>query len=549
VVVATKSHRAGLLERLEERGFDVADAIEKGLYVSVDADETLRKIMRDGRPDRARFRTIVGRLIESSRKSSGESRVAVFGEMVALLLAEGRPDAAVELEGLWNDLLQTHTFSLLCAYPMTAFGRKEDSELFQKVCAEHSGVVPSEVPAASATEDEHLRTIAHLQQKTQALEGEIGRRQSEERIRRLVEGVQDYAIFLLDAEGRICSWNVGAERIKGYRSGEIIGQHFSVFYPREDIESGKPARELEIASKEGRVEDEGWRLRKDGSRFYADVVITAIRDRDGNVTGFTKVTRDVTERMQTQEALRRANEKLAEEIAEKIATERKLNESEQSLRRLSSHLLRLQDEERRRLGRELHDSLGQYLCALKMGLDSVGSSDPQIAECIRLAEQSMTEVRTISYLLYPPMLEELGLKSAIPWYVDGFAKRSGIHTTLHIGEGFGRLSRDTELVIFRILQESLTNVHRHSDSRQAHVFLTAKDGLVSLEVKDEGKGIPSEVLDSARETRGNVGVGLRGMSERARQLGGNLELTSAPCGTTVHATLPFEEWVPVEYPA
>ena len=361
-------------------------------------------------------------------------------------------------------------------------------------------------------------------------------RQSEERFRLLVEAVQDYAIFMLDTEGRVATWNAGAERIKGYTASEIIGRHFSCFYPEEDIRSNKPQLGLEAAARDGRFETEGWRLRKDGSKFWADVVITAIRDTAGNLIGFGKVTRDFTDRMLADKALH--------------DSQSRLQESEKSLRELSLHLLRTQDEERRRIGRELHDSLGQNLSFMKMKLDSLKSltgggkiDDIQqhLAEFGRIVEDSVTEVRTISYLLYPPMLEELGLKSAISWYVDGFTKRSGIQTRLEIPCDLGRLPRDAEMAMFRILQESLTNVHRHSGSRTATVRLLLRDARLILEVTDQGKGIPSANLEeSGEDWTGALGVGLRGMHERMRQLGGKLELKSTSTGTTIVAEVPIE---------
>jgi two-component system NarL family sensor kinase len=227
-----------------------------------------------------------------------------------------------------------------------------------------------------------------------------------------------------------------------------------------------------------------------------------------------------------------------------------LHDSEASLRRLSLHLLRTQDEERRRIGRDLHDSLGQTLSVLKMKLDSLGgviglsAKDPRnqnIASCANLTEACIKEVRTIAYLLYPPMLEEMGLQSAIAWYVDGFSKRSGIQTTFDISAGFGRLPRHVETAIFRVLQESLTNVHRHSGSAVAHVRLFNEAGKVILEVIDEGKGLPAQYsMESSRTAINALGVGLRGMEERMRQLGGELELVSSSRGTTVVATVPVE---------
>ena len=375
-------------------------------------------------------------------------------------------------------------------------------------------------------------------------------RRSEERFRLFVEAVGDYAIMVLDAEGNVSTWNRGAERLKGYAASEILGRNFSCFYPAEDVEDGKPQWELALATKEGRIEDEGWRVRKDGSRFWANVIITATRDEQGTVIGFTNVTRDFTERMRSQEALEQANTELASEVAEKKSAEKRLAISERSLRGLSLRLLRMQDEERRRIGRDLHDSLGQYLAVLKMNLDSLESilkASPNgaardVAQCARLADEAIKEVRTISYLLYPPMLEEMGLKSAIPWYLDGFSKRSNIQTTFEADPDFGRLPTEVELALFRILQESLTNVHRHSGSSTATIRLAREDGTAWLEVEDMGKGIPPRLLEPSNEDwMGSLGVGLRGMNERMRQLGGKLEVYSTERGTVVIASVPAGE--------
>jgi PAS domain S-box-containing protein len=411
-----------------------------------------------------------------------------------------------------------------------------------KIRDERSAVSPAEEFAMPSTEEQHLRSLAELQQRADALEAELALHRSEDQLRLLAESVQDYAIFLLDPDGRVATWNLGAQRIKGYQASEIIGKHFSIFYPEEDLRSGKPEMELEVATAVGRFEDEGWRLRKDGSRFWANVIITALRDSSGNLRGFSKITRDITERMLALEALRTSNQELREEVSRRTAAEGKLQASERSLRRLSGRLLRMQDEERRRLGRELHDSVGQYLAALKMGLDAMhDDSNPQVQECVQMVDQCMKEVRTISYLLYPPMLEEVGLRSAIPWYIDGFSKRSGIQVACDIDPNIGRLSRDAELAVFRVLQESLTNVHRHSESPTAKVRLGLEGGAVFLEVSDRGKGIPPSALEPGGDSSNTLGVGLRGMIERMSQLGGSIELSSNERGTTVRACLPREK--------
>ena len=219
-------------------------------------------------------------------------------------------------------------------------------------------------------------------------------------------------------------------------------------------------------------------------------------------------------------------------------------QAEASLRTLSVRLLELQDQERRKFSRELHDSLGQYLVGAKMNLAMLGKSLPDnamIAECLKLLDQAMTETRTISHLLHPPLLDETGFASAAKWYVEGFAKRSGIPTGLEMPEDLGRLPSTLELALFRVLQESLTNVHRHSKSKKADVSLRLSEDKVVLRVRDYGKGIPGDVLDRFRRNSAHGGVGLAGMRERIHELGGQLEMDSDSKGTQVVATLPRAE--------
>lgn len=545
LVIATRAHAEALEQRLRERGIDSGRASRQGRYVVLDARELLPKFMVNGLVDESRFTEVIRTELTQIRQSGLQDnrRLAVFGELVALLWAEGKAREAIRVEQLWNKLAEKHHFFLLCAYPVTGFSDETHVEPFLEMCREHSGVVPHEGRLSASSEETQFRSLAQLQLKAQMLEKELALRRSEQRFQLLVEAVRDYAIFMLDPEGNVASWNRGAERIKGYKASEIIGSHFSRFYPEEDLLWGKPLWELKIAAQEGRFEDEGWRVRKDGSRFWANVIITAVHDETGKLIGFAKVTRDFTERMQTQLALQK-------EVGERQRAEMRLRESEKSLRDLSLHLLRTQDEERRRIGRDLHDSLGQSLAVLKMKLDSLACGVEKRAEdetvddveqCIRLTEDSIKELRTISYLLYPPMLEEMGLKSAIPWYLDGFSTRSGIKATLEVAPEFTRLPREAELALFRVFQESLTNVHRHSGSPTAEVRLYMQNGMGVLEVRDHGKGLPPGLLEqSSQDWMGQLGVGLRGMNERMHQLGGTLELVSREKGTTVRAIVPAQ---------
>jgi PAS domain S-box-containing protein len=220
----------------------------------------------------------------------------------------------------------------------------------------------------------------------------------DEIFRLLVEGVQDYAIFLLSPEGRVMTWNAGAERIKGYLASEIIGEHFSRFYTREAKESAWPQRELELAASIGRFADEGWRVRKDGTQFWASVVITALRRSDsGELRGFSKVTRDLSERRALEERMQELNQELRTRMAQLTESRSQLELRNLELQRLSGEIVRIQDEERRRIARDMHDDLGQVLVALKMNLDTSTEFESRI-ETIRLADAALAKVRSLSYL-------------------------------------------------------------------------------------------------------------------------------------------------------
>lgn len=220
---------------------------------------------------------------------------------------------------------------------------------------------------------------------------------------------------------------------------------------------------------------------------------------------------------------------------------RERQQAENAQRALSARLLTLQDEERRKFARELHDSVGQQLAALKMGISMLQSKIPEntmIQECLGLLDDTIAETRTISHLLHPPLLDEAGLNSAFRWFVEGFAKRSGIEVKLDVDQKLARLSDAVELVLFRVLQESLTNVHRHSGAKRADVSLNTSGQNVILKIIDYGNGIPHDVLQDLRETGTGAGVGLAGMTERVREIGGRLQINSTVAGTEIIARVP-----------
>jgi two-component system NarL family sensor kinase len=242
---------------------------------------------------------------------------------------------------------------------------------------------------------------------------------------------------------------------------------------------------------------------------------------------------------------------VATELTELVETNEALRVTETSLRKLSGRLLQLQDEERRRIARDLHDVTGQKIALLSMSLDRlgrlVGSSDDEVQETFEetrdVVRKIGEEIRTLSYLLHPPLLDESGLASAVRWYAEGFQKRSGIHLSVDIAPGLGRLSMEVETALFRVVQESLTNVHRYSGSPDAEIKIYTNNGELCLEIVDHGKGIETGSVRASIDGIASLGVGIPGMRERLRQLGGQLEVDFARTGTRVLANVPLNEAV------
>jgi phosphoserine phosphatase RsbU/P len=343
LIVATQPHRSAFAQRLRRNGANLDAALASGQLKMLDASETLTSFMVGDEPDWGRFCATIGPVLETCRAAHGGARVRVFGEMVDLLWRAGNFAAAVRLEELWNALAALQCFTLLCAYSMGNLYMPGDGELFDRVCSRHSHVVPPDNSAARV-----LSLETELEERKQ-LEGVLRRAllkragavdamaeksaQDAERFRLLVESVEDYAIFMLDPHGRVSSWNMGAERIKGYRAEEIIGQHFSRFYPPED--AGKCEMELEAAAREGRFEDEGWRVRKDGTRFWANVVISRMLNSERKLVGFAKVTRDLSHRRQLEEErITRAS------LEQALAEQKKIEELREQLIGIVGHDLR-----------------------------------------------------------------------------------------------------------------------------------------------------------------------------------------------------------------
>jgi PAS domain S-box-containing protein len=274
-----------------------------------------------------------------------------------------------------------------------------------------------------------------------------------------------------------------------------------------------------------------YRMRgRDGQYRWFRARAVPIRDRRDQITRWYGTCSDIHDSKLVEHAMRESAAEL----------ERKVDERTTALRRLSNRLMTMQDDERRRIARELHDGLGQEMVALKMLLNGIAQSPMSLQEYIGDAtgviDRATQQIRTLSYLLHPPLLDEVGLLSALGWYLEGLTQRSGIETKLEVSPSdFPRLSLELETAMFRIIQEALTNVFRHSGARQAWISLTQREGKVIVQVRDDGKGVADAIVELRS---GSSGVGIRGMSERAKELGGELLLARAHPGTIVEVTIP-----------
>jgi two-component system CheB/CheR fusion protein len=325
------------------------------------------------------------------------------------------------------------------------------------------------------------------------------------------------AVIVCDLEGKIQYWNHGSEELYGWKREEAVGKVVQELLHSEYPKSRQEIRDELVRT--GYWEGEISQTRRDGGRRTVNSRWVLEQD-SGKTPVVLEINSDITER----------------------------RNSEDALRRLSGRLMRIQDEERRRIARELHDSTGQKLTALKISLSMVQSKlDPKsreyssVAECMDFADQSMQDIRTLSQVLHPPMLDEAGLASAIRWLVEGFSKRSGIQVDLSLPRDLTRIPREIELTLFRVLQEALNNVHRHSGAKTAKIRLAQEPEAVTLTVSDDGKGIPADLLSEHKGVTPPFGVGILGMKERLAQFGGKLEFGNGRKGATVIAKVPISQ--------
>ena len=358
----------------------------------------------------------------------------------------------------------------------------------------------------------------------------------------------DDAIVSKNLDGIVTSWNRGAERLFGYSAGEAVGKSIKMLIPADRLQEEDHI--LERIRNGQRVDHfETVRQRKDGTLIEVSVTISPVLDETGRIVGASKVARDITRSKEVERQLRESEQllrTLADDLEATVRTRTReleqrnaeiVAQSEQ-LRRLSRRLQKSQDAERRRVARELHDSAGQFLALLSMNLERIRRSMPTDAETVellqdteRLVEELSREIRTVSYLLHPPLLDESGLEGALSWYSRGLSERGALEVELVVDKRFSRPPAAMELALFRVVQECLTNIHRHSGSKTAKITLSCEGDDVLIHVEDYGRGIPEDTLSAIQTHR--AGVGITAMHERIREFGGLLSIESTLGGTKV----------------
>jgi PAS domain S-box-containing protein len=377
--------------------------------------------------------------------------------------------------------------------------------------AQKAGQAPIQNPMSSKPEEIRLPLTPALESATQLAE-EL--RQKTELLKLSRE-----AVLVVDLSDKIAFWSDGAEQLYGWKRAEAMGRS-----PLELLQTQlpRPVAQIEtILRREPHWEGELKQTTRHGARISVSSRWALWRDLSGQTMGRFQLDSDITRRKNV----------------------------EQELRVLSGRLLTIRDEERRRWARELHDSVGQLLVGITMNLsilqrqlDGAAPLDSKfLSESMLLTNEALQEIRTLSYLLHPPMLDEVGLASALRWFASGFSKRSEIDIDLQIPESLGRFPRELEIAVFRIVQETLTNVHRHSGSSTASITISRSANQLRLKVEDKGKGMTLPAIGKDDRENAMLGVGISGIRERVRQLAGQMQIRSGEWGTVLEAVFPLEE--------
>jgi PAS domain S-box-containing protein len=447
----------------------------------------------------------------------------------------------IEYECRLTQQLAGQNSIVLCQYNRVSFSpalvldiiRTHPTVIYRGVvCRNMYYVPPDEFLSAGQAAREVERLLAAIVERENVESTLLQQRSallnSEERWRSVFEN-SAIGIVLADPGGHIVETNRAFQELLGYTNAEFKALTYKDISHPADIHAGEIAQQQLLSGSRREAQIEKRYRHKDGRVIWTRATGTVIAEGDGSPRFLLGLVEDVSDRKTAQ---------------------RKLDASVRQLRALAGRLMHAQDDERRRIAQMLHETTAQDLAAMKMLLARVNRTAGDLsegervalAESISLAEQAMSEVRTLSYLLHPPFLDEAGLVSAVRWYVAGFTQRSGIKVELDLPDNFERLALDTETALFRIVQESLINIHRHAGSETAQIRLQRNGKAIVLEIEDRGRGIPRAALTNITSGGGSAGVGIPGMSERIEQLGGSLEITShdhGPTGTAVRVRLPL----------
>jgi PAS domain S-box-containing protein len=380
--------------------------------------------------------------------------------------------------------------------------------------------------------------------------------QSRELFRVVVENVRDFAVYTKGLDGHTLSWNPGVERLLGYAEDEWVGRHISIIFTPEDLAQGALDSELKTALEQGRSEDRRWHVRKDGSRFRSSGLLMLLRDEAGRPRAFAKIMRDDTARHRAEEELARARDELERRVEERTSELAELTgvllgevkereAAEARARELLRRIVNVQELERHRVARDLHDNLGQQLTGLSLKLSHLrqmcGEQTELCGEVERAQEMLRRldeEVDFLAWELRPAALDMLGLPAAVATYVREWSEHYRISAEFHsVGLEGVRPAPEVEINLYRVAQEALNNVYKHAGARNVAVLLERRDDHMVLVVEDDGKGFyPGRAIEGER------GMGLLNMRERAEQVGGTLEIESEPgAGTTVYARAPVGE--------
>lgn len=398
-----------------------------------------------------------------------------------------------------------------------------------------------------------------LREVDERARAEVALREFEDHLKLITESFRDFAIFTLDIDGFVKTWNPGAEMIFRYNEEEMLGKDGRLLFVPEDRASGAPEYEMETARTKGRAADERWHLRKDGSRFYASGIMAPLRDVDGELIGYAKIARDLTQQKQAQEELRRQHDELETIVSGRTAELAEANEAlrfemgqrqqiEEERVALLQKIVTSQEDERRRIARDMHDSLGQQLTALRLKLASMKDGpfvDGRIAESLETLQEMGrridSEVNFLVWELRPTILDDLGLVAAIDNYSREWSKHFNIPAEFHAGTfpRSERLNSNIETNLYRITQEALNNVYKHAKARNASIVIEMRKGELVLVIEDDGVGFETDGIGRVQES--GRGLGLIGMRERAAIIGGKVEIESAPGkGTTIFVRIPIK---------